>query len=106
MGHSEMKLAVAGLDKKAVAKRVQTLASGDWSRFRPAEEAAFSFASKQAKTPSSITAKELQALIHHFGRERAIDLIWWASSCNYMTRVASAFQLPLEKENVFDGFIP
>jgi hypothetical protein len=35
------------------------------------------------------------------GRERAPDLIWYVAWCNYMTRVADAFQLPLEKENCF-----
>jgi hypothetical protein len=29
-------------------------------------------------------------------------VIWWACRCHYMTRVADAFQLPLERENVFD----
>jgi hypothetical protein len=28
-------------------------------------------------------------------------VIWWACRCHYMTRVADAFQLPLERENVF-----
>jgi hypothetical protein len=30
-----------------------------------------------------------------------VDLIWYAGRCNYMTRVADAFQLPLERDNVF-----
>jgi hypothetical protein len=30
-----------------------------------------------------------------------VDLIWYGSWCNYMTRVADAFQLPLERDNVF-----
>jgi len=29
-----------------------------------------------------------------------MDVIWWACRCHYMTRVADAFQLPLERENV------
>ena len=32
-----------------------------------------------------------------------MDVIWWACRCHYMTRVADAFQLPLERENVFQG---
>jgi len=36
-----------------------------------------------------------------FGRERTVDLIYYIAWCNYMTRIADAFQLPLEKENVF-----
>ncbi len=31
-----------------------------------------------------------------------LDVIWWACRCHYMTRVADAFQLPLERENVFE----
>ena len=40
--------------------------------------------------------------MRHFGPERALDVVWWACRCHYMTRVADAFQLPLERENVFD----
>lgn len=27
--------------------------------------------------------------------------MWYVCGCNYMTRVADAFQVPLERENVF-----
>jgi hypothetical protein len=30
-----------------------------------------------------------------------LDVLWWACRCHYMTRVADAFQLPLEEKNVF-----
>jgi len=33
MGHTEMLLAVAGLDDAAVSERTSQLASGDWSKF-------------------------------------------------------------------------
>jgi alkylhydroperoxidase family enzyme len=101
MGHCEMLLAVAGLDDKEIAERTRRLASGDWSSFTPAERAAFHFARKQAKEPWSITADDVAELTRHFGRERALDVIWWSCRCHYMTRVADAFQLPLERENVF-----
>ena len=35
------------------------------------------------------------------GANRTVDLIYYTSWCNYMTRVADAFQLPLERDNVF-----
>jgi hypothetical protein len=101
MGHCEMLLAVAGLDDKEIAERTRLLASGDWSSFTPADRAAFHFARKQAKEPWSITADDVAELTRHFGRERAMDVIWWSCRCHYMTRVADAFQLPLEQENVF-----
>jgi len=106
MGHCEMLLAVAGLDGKAVADRTSRLASGDWSSFPPAERAAFAFARKQATEPWSITDDDFSGLVKHFGPERALDVVWWACRCHYMTRVADAFQLPLERENVFKGLFP
>ena len=101
MGHCEMLLAVAGLDDKAVNQRVRRLAAGDWSSFPPAERAAFAFARKQATDPAAVTPADLEELTRHFGPVRALDVLWWACRCHYMTRVADAFQLPLERENVF-----
>jgi hypothetical protein len=101
MGHSEMLLAVAGLDQRSLDERTRRLASGDWSSFPPGDRAAFAFTRKQAKQPWSITAADMQGLIDHFGTERALDVLWWACRCHYMTRVADAFQIPLERENVF-----
>jgi alkylhydroperoxidase family enzyme len=104
MGHCEMLLAVAGLSQDAVAERTRRLASGDWSGFPPGEQAAFAFTRKQARRPWSVTDEDVEELVRHFGTERALDVIWWACRCHYMTRVADAFQLPLERENVFEGY--
>jgi hypothetical protein len=101
MGHCEMLLAVAGLKQDAITERTRQLAHGDWSRFPPAERAAFVFAHKQARDPASVTALDVQFLVRHFGLARALDVIWWACRCHYMTAVADAFQLPLERDNVF-----
>jgi hypothetical protein len=106
MGHCEMLLAVAGLDEKEVEERTKRLASGDWSSFPPAEQAGYLFARKQAQKPWTITREDVDTLIRHFGPERALDVIWWTCRCHYMTTVADAFQLPLEKENVFLGLNP
>ena len=106
MGHTEMLLAVAGLNDRALAERTKQLASGDWSKFTQAEQVAFTFARKQAQTPWAISRDDIQALERHLGREGSLDLVWLASRCNYMTKVADAFQLPLERENVFVGYFP
>src|SRR5262245_59834125 len=103
MGHCEMLLAVAGLEKEAIAERTRRLAEGDWSAFPPAERVAFAFARKQSAAPASVTGEDVADLVRHFGAERALDVIWWACRCHYMTRVADAFQLPLERDNVFQG---
>jgi alkylhydroperoxidase family enzyme len=101
MGHTEMLLAVAGLENDKIAERCEKLARGDWADFPAAERAAFVFALKQAKTPWTIDNDDVRKLIDHFGRERALDVIWWTCRCHFMTRVADAFQLPLERDNVF-----
>lgn len=101
MGHTEMLLAVAGLESEKIAERCEKLAGEDWSDFPAAERAAFLFAHKQARTPWDIGAADVQRLIDYYGRERALDIIWWSCRCHYMTRVADGFQLPLERENVF-----
>lgn len=96
-----MLLAVAGLDDKEIAAETKKLAEGDFSPFTTAEQTGFAFARKQAQTPWEIAGSDVEALIGHFGFERALDVIWWTCRCHYMTRVADAFQLPLERENVF-----
>jgi hypothetical protein len=101
MGHSEMLLAVAGLKPEEVKVLTRKLATGDWSDFPRAQRTAYALAYKLSRTPAAITDGDRAALMDVFGRERAADLIWYVSWCNYMTRVADAFQLPLEKENCF-----
>jgi hypothetical protein len=101
MGHSEMLLAVAGLKPEEVKALTKKLASGDWSSFPKAQQTAFGLAYQMSKEPSKITDKDRAALVEVFGTERATDLIYYVAWCNYMTRIADAFQLPLEKDNVF-----
>jgi alkylhydroperoxidase family enzyme len=96
-----MLLAVAGLKDDEIKRRVRSLASGDWSAFSQAERLAFRFAHKLTREPAAVSDRDVGALVEAFGRHRAIDLIWRAAWCNYMTRVADAFQLPLERDNVF-----
>src|ERR1700688_2505803 len=98
MGHAEMLLAVAGLMPEEVKSLTKKMAGGDWSDFPSAQRTAFALAYKLSKEPVAFTNKDRAALVEVFGLERAIDLIWYVSWCNYMTCVADAFQLPLEKE--------
>lgn len=101
MGHAQMLLAVAGLKPEEVKSLTRKLGAGDWSDFPPAQRTAFALAYKLSKEPAACTDADRAALVEVFGRERAVDLIWYVSWCNYMTRVADAFQLPLERENCF-----
>jgi alkylhydroperoxidase family enzyme len=101
MGHGMMLLAVAGLTDAEVRERTKRLASGDWTGFAPAERQALAFAAKLSKRPAAVTDADVADLVETFGRERAVDFIWYASWVNFMTRFADAFQLPLERVNVF-----
>jgi hypothetical protein len=101
MGHSEMLLAVAGLTPAQIDARAAALADGEWSEFSPAERLAFRFARKLTQEPWNVTGADVAQLTEVFGRHRALDLIWHVAWGNYMTRVADAFQLPLETTNVF-----
>ncbi len=103
MGHTEMLLAVAGLDPEALKKRTMTLAGKDWSSLPAEDRYGFFFAKKQAREPWSIDDADMKGLMAQFGRHRAIDVLWWSSRCHYMTRVADAFQIPLERVNVFEN---
>src|SRR5262245_13111163 len=101
MGHAEMLLAVAGLKPGEVQALTEKLATGDWSDFPKAQATAFALAHKLSKEPAAVTDRDRAALVEVFGPARAVDVIWYVSWCNYMTRVADAFQLPLERENCF-----
>src|SRR4051794_32177406 len=101
MGHTEMLLAVAGLDELTVKERAARLAGGDWSSFPPAERAGLHFAHKLTRTPWAVGPADREVLAAHLGPEHALDAIWYVCWCNYMTRVADAFQIPLEPVNVF-----
>lgn len=101
MGHSQMLLAVAGVKDEELRKKTAKLASGDWSDFAPVERLAFGFGYKLSRSPAEVTDRDVAALVKAFGPERAVDVIWSVAWANYMTRIADAFQLSLERDNVF-----
>lgn len=101
MGHCEMLLEAAGLDEKEVAERTSRLASSDWSQFGPAEQRAYAYARKLSCTPWELTSLDYQTLVDDLGPQEAMATFWWLCRGLYMTRVSDGFQLPLERENVF-----
>lgn len=96
-----MGLAVAGLKPEDVNSLTEKLASGNWADLPASHQAAFVYARKQALNPGKLTSADLKDLEKYFGPEKMWHVVWWSARCHYMTRVADAFQLPLEKENVF-----
>jgi alkylhydroperoxidase family enzyme len=106
MGHCEMLLEVAGLDKREIADRVRRLGSDDWSGFSPAEQRSYAFARKLTNAPWTLTPDDYQTLEKELGPAKAMSTFWWLCRGLYMTRISDGFQLPLETENVFGGIPP
>ena len=104
MGHCEMLLEVAGLDKDAIAERTRRLASDDWSCFPPAEQRAYAYARKLSKTPWELNSADFKTLEQDLGPDKAMATFFWLCRGLYMTRVSDGFQLPLERDNVFFDF--
>jgi alkylhydroperoxidase family enzyme len=106
MGHCEMLLEVAGLNKQEIADRVRRLGSDDWSGFSPAEQRSYAFARKLTQAPWTLTPEDYQTLEKELGPAKAMSTFWWLCRGLYMTRISDGFQLPLETENVFGGIPP
>jgi alkylhydroperoxidase family enzyme len=106
MGHCEMLLEVAGLDKPQIAERTALLAGADWSAFSPQEQRAYAYARKLSRTPWDLTPDDYRVLEKDYGEKEALSLYWWLCRGLYMTRISDGFQLPLERENVFSGMRP
>ena len=76
MGHCEMLLAVAGLDKTALDERTRRLASGDWSSFPPGDRAALLLRPETSQgTLVDQHRRTCNRLIDHFGPERTLDIL-------------------------------
>jgi alkylhydroperoxidase family enzyme/thiol-disulfide isomerase/thioredoxin len=103
MGHCEMLLEVAGLNRPAIAKRTQMLAETDWASFPPAEQRAYAYARKLSRTPWEMSSDDYKSLESDWGSKKAMGLFWWMCRGLYMTRISDGFQLPLERDNVFGG---
>jgi alkylhydroperoxidase family enzyme len=106
MGHCEMLLEVAGLDRSRVAERTARLASGDWSAFPPEEQRAYALARKLTAAPWFLERADIAGLERDYAPARARSLIWWLCRGLYMTRISDGFQLTLEPENVFRTMFP
>ena len=62
MGHTEMLLAVAGLDETSLTKRTRQLASGDWGSFTPTEQSAFASRENRRRHPGTSAGQTSMAL--------------------------------------------
>ncbi len=94
MGHVVMGAQLAGLPEKRV------YAFGE-ARGDPMREAVFSFARKVARDPATVRKADVDALRPHLKDAQIVELT--LAICRYgtMNRMADAFGVALERENVF-----
>jgi hypothetical protein len=53
-----------------------------------------------------MTAADYQTLEADHGPKNGMSIFWWLCRGLYMTRISDGFQLPLERDNVFDSQAP
>ncbi|MFN7733881.1 MAG: deiodinase family protein [Pirellula sp.] len=104
MGHCEMLLEVAGMNRDQIRGRIERLASDDWSAFPESEQRAYAFARRLTKTPWAVTPADIAQLEKDYGATNATAIFFWLCRGLYMTRVSDGFQLQLETDNVFEDY--
>jgi hypothetical protein len=67
----------------------------------PKRAAIFAFARKVSREPASITREDVDSLRPYLKEAQIVELVFAVCRYNTMNRLADAFGVPLEKENVF-----
>ncbi len=95
MGHVVMTSAVAGVPEDDVLN-IEIAGYED-----PKRVVAFDFARKVTLRPIDVRRKDIAALQEHFTDEQIVEMVLAICRYNTMNRLADAFGVPLERENVF-----
>jgi len=95
MGHVVMTSELSGVPESAV------LRIDDPSRWDDRQKAVLPFARKMTLDPSGITGADIDALREHLNDPQIVELCLAICRYNTMNRLADAFGVPLERENVF-----
>lgn len=95
MGHVAFQSAVAGLSE------MHALKTEEPGRLDARRKVAFPFARKLTREPSKITREDVDLLRKEFKDKEIVELVFAICRYNTMNRLADAFGVPLESENVF-----
>ncbi len=98
MGHAQMLLEL--VDASTAGERTRALARGDWSDFPIQDQLAFAFACLLTSAPWEVSDSDVECLACKLGPQHAVHAIWWLCRGLYLCRIADAFGLPLERDNV------
>jgi hypothetical protein len=93
MGHVVMTSELSGVAEQQVL-RIEESAD-------PRRAAIFAFARKVSREPASVTREDVDALRPYLKDAQIVELVFAVCRYNTMNRLADAFGVPLEKENVF-----
>jgi alkylhydroperoxidase family enzyme len=95
MGHVVMTSELSGVSRDEV------LAIEDPARLDPTRAAVFAFARKVTRDPAAIRREDVDALRPHLTDAQIVELVLAICRYNTLNRLADAFGVPLERENVF-----
>jgi alkylhydroperoxidase family enzyme len=70
-------------------------------RLDPLRAAVFAFARKVTREPASVQEADVDALRPHLSDAQIVELVFAICRYNTMNRLADAFGVPLEEDNVF-----
>ena len=95
MGHVNYMSAVAGLSEMHVFETESP------PRLDARRNVAFPFARKLTREPSKIAREDIDVLRKEFSDKEIVQLVFTICHFNTMNRLADAFGVPLEPDNVF-----
>jgi len=93
LGHQEVKLATAGMKEEEIAAL-----DSDWSKFTPAEQAAFGFARKFTFEPHKLSDADIDALRKHYKDLQILEMILSMAGNNSINRWKEGVGVPQSKD--------
>ena len=96
LGHQEMKLLAAGLEESRIAAL-----DSDWSRFTPAERAAYALARKLTLRPDRLTDADLAAVLEHYPPLQVLEMVSLVARYNATNRWTDSLGIPQEDHRLF-----
>lgn len=96
LGHQEIKLRSAGLAESRIAAL-----DADWSRFTPAEQAAYALARKLTLRPDKLTDADIEAVLKHYQPLQVLEMISLVARYNATNRWTDSMGIPQEDHRDF-----
>lgn len=92
LGHQEVKLRSVGSEDAVIAAL-----DCDWSRFSPAEQAAFALSRKLTLRPDQLVDDDFQAVLEHYKPLQVLEMVMLIARYNMSNRWNSSLGIPQEE---------